>query len=148
MNTRSRNYLKTQVETASKPQLLIMLFDGAIRFTERAKCELESNNYEGSHASFVRAQRIMVELISALDESQIPDDLYRNLTGLYGFVYRSLVSANIERSSAPAGEALQILRHLRETWTLAVEKMDPEVRRQVVAGTVVAGRHQSLSVQG
>lgn len=148
MNPLSRNYLKTQVETASKPQLLIMLFDGAIRFTDRARVEIEARQFESSFNLLVRAQRIMVELMSALDAKQVPPDLHRNLTSLYAFVYRRLVAANIERSVAPCDEALQILRHLRETWLLAIEKMDPEVRKQSVSGTVATGEPRSLSVRG
>ncbi len=148
MNPLSRNYLKTQVETASRPQLLIMLFDGAIRFTDRARADIEARQFESSYNMLVRAQRIMIELMSALDAKQVPPDLHRNLTSLYAFVYRRLVAANIERNVGPADEALQILRHLRETWILAIEKMDPEVRKQVAQTGAATGEPRSLSVRG
>ncbi|MBI4614413.1 MAG: flagellar export chaperone FliS [Planctomycetes bacterium] len=148
MKALSKNYLKTQIETASKPQLLLLLFDGAIRFAERAKSDLAEKNFEGSYNGLVRAQRIVVELLSALDATKIPPELYKNLTGLYAFVYRRLVAANMERRAESIDEAVSILRHLRETWVQAIEKMDPETKKSLSRETAPPMEARSLSVRG
>lgn len=148
MKNLSKNYIRTQIETASKPQLLIMLFDGAIRFVEQARAALVANSLDESHNVLVRSQRIVLELVAALDRSRIEPDLYRNLTSLYMFVYRRLVSANMERRADHAEEALSLLRHLRETWTMAIEKMDPETKREISLRSTTIAEPQSLSVRG
>ncbi|MDQ7780373.1 MAG: flagellar export chaperone FliS, partial [Planctomycetota bacterium] len=74
------------MRTATKEQLLLMLFDGAIRFTDQARPKMEKKDLEGTHVLLVKAQRITLELISALDKS-IGAEIYNNLTGLYTFVY-------------------------------------------------------------
>ena len=148
MKALSKNYLRTQVETATAPQLLIMLFDGAVRFAEKGKVDLEAQSYEASYEALVRAQRIVVELTGALDREVLSDDLHANLSGLYGFIYRRLVEGNVNRSVEPVEEALKILRHVRETWLLAIEKMDPALRKDLAAKASGATEHRALSVHG
>jgi flagellar protein FliS len=119
----SKKYLEMRVNTASKEQLLLMLFDGAIRFTEQARQKLDENEIEPAHNFLLKAQRIMVELMSSLDRG-IGDDLYNNLIGLYNFVYFRLVNANLQHNTTAIDEALTILGSLRETWGSAVEKLN------------------------
>ena len=121
----SGGYLETKVFTASREQLLLMLFDGAIAFSEQAKVKIEEKDIEGSYHLLLRAQRILLELVSALDR-KIGEDLYRNLVGLYLFCYRKLVEANIKKDLALVDDALRILSHLRDTWREAVAKAREE----------------------
>jgi flagellin-specific chaperone FliS len=78
----------------------------------------------------------------------LTEELHANLSGLYGFIYRRLVEGNVKRSIEPVGEALKILRHLRETWLQAVEKMDPAMRKDLAARASSATEHHALSVHG
>lgn len=121
----SKKYLEMRVNTASKEQLLLMLFDGATRFAEQARQKLDEKDIEPAHTLLLKAQRIMVELMSSLDRG-IGDDLYNNLIGLYNFVYFRLVNANLQHDAAAIDEALTILGSLRETWGTAVEKLNEE----------------------
>ncbi|MBI3098322.1 MAG: flagellar export chaperone FliS [Planctomycetes bacterium] len=121
----AKNYFETQVRTASKEQLLLMLFDGAIRFAEQGKERMLARDTEGQHKGLVRAQRIMMELLSALDPS-IGEELHGNLAGLYNFVYFRLVQANLKRDPVLIDEALKILANLRETWGEAVVRARQE----------------------
>jgi flagellar protein FliS len=121
----ARKYFVNQVKTASREQLLLMLFDGAIRFSTQAKEKIESNDVEGSHNLLIRSQRIMAELMSALDNS-IGEQIYNNLISLYSFVYMRLVRANMNQDTVMIDEALKILAILRETWGDAVEKAKQE----------------------
>lgn len=122
----AKKYLKTQILTAPPEQLLIMLFDGAIRFCEQAKERIDERNIEESHNLLMRAQRIMLELVSSLKKDGISEELYNNLCGLYLFVYRRLIHANIKKDKTAIDEALRILSSLRETWAQAIEIMHKE----------------------
>jgi flagellar secretion chaperone FliS len=118
----AQNYLKTKVFTATPEQLQLMLYDGAIRFTEQARIALEKKDYEGSYNGISRAQRIIAELTSSLKHDVAPD-LCKQLAALYNFVYRRLVEANIDHQLPPLDDALGILRYQRETWVMLLDKL-------------------------
>jgi flagellar protein FliS len=121
-NHAAQNYLKTKVLTATPEQLQLMLYDGAITFSEQARTALVAKNYEQSFNGISRAQRIIAELTSSLKHELAPD-LCGKLAALYNFVYRKLVEANIEHKLASLDEALSILRYQRETWVLLLEQL-------------------------
>ena len=120
-----RQYLENQIRTAPREQLLLLLFDGAIRFSEQARLKLDGREIEEGLRLLVRAQHIVLEVMNGLDRG-VGDELYRNLVGLYGFVYGRLVRAGTAVDPAPIDEALVILRRLRETWGDAVMHMRQE----------------------
>lgn len=121
----ARRYLENQILSAPREQLLLMLFDGAIRFCEQSRSTLAEKRIEEGVQLLIRAQHIMLEVTNALDR-KVGDEMYRNLTGLYGFVYLRLVRAAVEMNPAAIDEALVVLRRLREMWGEAVEQMRRE----------------------
>ena len=118
-------YLKVKIQTAKPTELLLLLFDGALRFTAQAKRHMEARELDRKNELFLRAQAIILELIQALDP-KIGDELYRKLIELYRFCYDRLLRANLEDDPRAADEATKILEHLRETWQLAVDKFQEE----------------------
>jgi flagellar protein FliS len=121
-NNAADNYLRTKVLTATPEQLQMMLYDGAIRFTEQAKAALEEKNFEKSFDLLTRAQKIVLELQCGLKHKVAPD-LCDKLAALYNFVHRRLVEANVKHETPLLDEALQILRYQRETWALLLQKL-------------------------
>ena len=93
----AQSYLRTKVLTATPEQLQLMLFDGAIRFSEQAKLALEKKNFDQSYNLLMRAQKIVQELQGAL-KPEVAPELCNNLAALYSFVYRRLVDANLHRN--------------------------------------------------
>ncbi len=116
---KAQEYLEVQVRTATPDHLLLMLLDGAVRFAEGAREKLARGDREGKHELLVKTQNIVLELIQTLNPA-IGEKVYGGLTGLYRFIYRRLVEANIEESAQKLEEALKILLNLRETWRQAV----------------------------
>lgn len=121
-NQFAQNYLRTKVLTATPEQLQLMLYDGAIRFSEQAKVALTEKKYDQSYDLLSRTQKIIAELISSLKPDVAPD-LCGKLSGLYNFVYRKLVEANVDHKIDALDEALSILRYQRETWALLLDKL-------------------------
>lgn len=115
-------YIDTQIKTASREQLLIMLFDGAVRFAHQAKSAIEVRNIEQVSVNCLKVQNIMTELMSSLDKDLISDELYRNLMSLYAFVHKRMVSANLDRNPAHIDEAVTILHQLRGVWQEAIAR--------------------------
>lgn len=146
---RARQYLESRIKTATKEELLILLFDGAVRFSEQAKIKIDEKDVEGSCQLLIKAQRIMVELICSLQKEIIGEDVYANLVKLYNFVYFRLIKANITKEKALIDEALSILVHLRETWAMAVdqEKMKKFPEAALVA-KADAERRNPINIEG
>jgi len=120
-----KQYLRTQIQTASKEQLVLMLFDGAIRFCEQGKKALESEDIEAAHVALTRAQEVVMELLYAVDREK-GGEIAENLVRLYSYSLLCLVEANMRRDKAKAIEVQTIMRELREGWAGAIEKVKAE----------------------
>ncbi|MDW7651578.1 MAG: flagellar export chaperone FliS [Bacillota bacterium] len=113
-----QTYRQTQVETVSPQQLVIMLYNGAIKFLKLAQSGLEENNIEKSHTNNIKAQDIIFELMSALDFSQ--GDVAGSLFQLYDYMRRRLVEANLKKEKESLTEVEAMLTELRDTWMQAL----------------------------
>ncbi|MBN1845280.1 MAG: flagellar export chaperone FliS [Sedimentisphaerales bacterium] len=133
-NATPNEYLKTKVLTASPEQLQLMLYDGAIRFCEQARCAIEQGEIEGSYNLITRAENIIMELTKSMRDEVAPETC-DNMRRLYLYCYEQLVEANTRKDVAPLENALRILRHLRQTWELLMEK----IRREQAAGRDSSG---------
>jgi flagellar protein FliS len=114
-------YLETAVETASPARLIVMLYDGAIRFINEAAYAMQQRDYETQNTKLQRAQKILAELISSLDFNK-GGEIAENLFRLYTYMYNQLVEANINDSRDRLEHVVHLLSELREAWdTIATE---------------------------
>ncbi len=118
-------YLKNQIETSSPEQILILLYDGAIKFLNQAKIGIQNKDIELTHNNLIKAQNIISELRDTLD-MEIGGELANNLFALYNYFNRRLVQANIKKEIEPVDEVLEHLRGLRDTWKQAIIKKREE----------------------
>jgi flagellar protein FliS len=118
----AQNYLRTKVLTATPEQVQLMLFDGAIRYAEQARPMLEQKKFEQSHTLLTRAQKIVNHLLGSLKRDVAPE-LCTNLAGIYTYVHRKLVEADIKHNVAAIGEAIELLRYQRETWVMLLQQL-------------------------
>jgi flagellar protein FliS len=121
----NQEYLKTKVMTASPEMLTLMLWDGAIRFSEQGKEAIQKKDIEGSYKALLRAQRIVMELNGGL-RHEVDPELCGKLAALYNFIYRRLVDANLTKNPQLVDDALAIMRHQRETWVMLMDKLTKE----------------------
>lgn len=119
MNQYVKQYQKTTVETASNEKILIMLYDGAIQFLNKAKIALNEKNWEQSHNNLMGAQKIIEEFINTIDKEPNPE-LAQNLISLYEYFIARLVQANMKHEIAPIDEVLKFLKELKATWEEAI----------------------------
>lgn len=111
-------YLQSKVMTASPEELVLMLYDGAIRFMNQAVVHLEAGNKPSAHESSIRAQAIVAELMGGLN---MDIELSRNLMSLYDYLQYVMVGANIDKDVDKSRHAIELLRELRETWQEAMK---------------------------
>ncbi len=121
MRATAQRYLESQILTASPEQLVVILYDGAIRFCRRAEDAFTQSRSDEAGELLIRAQRVVLELVCALRPESNPD-IVKNLGGLYAFVYEQLVWANVERDVKRIRDAVSVLETLREGWSGAIEK--------------------------
>lgn len=126
-DTNPNPYLKTKVLTASPEELRLMLFDGAIRFAEKARAGLEKKDYEAVYEGVTRCQNILMELMNALRPDQDPE-LCNRLSGLYTFMFTELMMASHERDVKRVENVIRLLQYERETWQMVIDKLREENR--------------------
>jgi len=108
-----QKYQQAQAQTASKPKLLIMLYDGAIRFVKAGIDGITTKNVEMANNNLCKAQAIVHELVSSLNfDYPISNELVR----VYEYMLNRLIEANVKKSVEPAEEVLEYLNDLREAW--------------------------------
>lgn len=122
MQLQQRNkYLETTVQTASPAQLLIMLYDGAIRFCRSAIEAIHDNRVEEANTNIQKVQNIISEFIITLDRtSPMADQLLK----LYEYYKLRLTEANIRKDAAPAEEVLGYLLEMKEAWFQAARQLN------------------------
>jgi flagellar protein FliS len=108
-------YQNTSVTTQSKGRLIVLLYDGAIKFMKLAISELEANNYEAKGRYIGRAQDIINELIAVLD-MEAGGEIATNLRSLYCFINKRLAEANTKRDPQMIREVISLMEELNQSW--------------------------------
>jgi flagellar protein FliS len=118
-----QKYQQAQAQTASKPKLLIMLYDGAIRFTRAGADGILDKDFGKANYNLCKSQAIIHELISALNfDYPIAQDLLR----IYEYMLHCLIESNIHKDVSKAREVEEHLTELREAW-VEVSKLPSSV---------------------
>ena len=103
------------------PNVLLLLYDGAIRFVRLAREQIEAGNTSAKEVSLSKAYAIISEFINSLDREQAPE-LCENLTRIYEFMLTKLTEANTNMDTEPLDLVLRYLTDMRTTWSEAIEQ--------------------------
>ncbi|MBF0429339.1 MAG: flagellar export chaperone FliS [Magnetococcales bacterium] len=137
-----RSYKTSRANTASREDLLILLYEGAIRFLERSISEMEAKNLAEHKMYLRRGLAIISELQNTLDFEK-GEDLAVQLFELYGFMINRLTQANITQDLSHIRIVISNMNTLLEGWREAVRQVkqiqdnaaaDPDVNRRLVGG--------------
>ena len=121
-----QQYQRTQTQTAPPGELIVMMYNGAIRFLTAGRQKLESRDIPGANASLLRAQDIVLELMVSVDVAVGP--VARNLYDLYEFMHRHLIQANVKKDVQMVDEVIGLLRELLAAWEQAIKADRPGLR--------------------
>jgi flagellar protein FliS len=108
-------YQETSIATESKGRLVVMLYDGAIKFMRLAIKELEAKDYEAKGRYIDRAQDIINELNAVLD-MESGGEIAANLRKLYVFMSKRLSEANVQRDPQMIREVISLMEELNKGW--------------------------------
>jgi flagellar protein FliS len=115
------NYRTITTQTAGPGDLLLQLYQAAIKNVGQARLAIESCNVPAAHKHIVRAQEILLELQRTLDHER-GGDLAPRLDALYGFMRGRLFDANMRKDIEPLDEVQSLLRQLLAAWQVAVRQ--------------------------
>ena len=110
-----QQYRATKVETAGSVDLVVMLYQGAVRFIRLGIEAMERDDPKTAHTNLVRAQDIVVELLGSLNR-EAGGEIATQLASVYDYCFRRLVTANVKKDPDPAREVIGILRDLGTAW--------------------------------
>lgn len=114
-----QSYKKVSTHTAPPGQLVLMLYDGALRFLERALLAFENDDplefNQTINNNLLRAQSILHELNQSLDLQQ-GGELAMTLRRLYDYMDRRLTESNLKKVPDGITETIQRLTVLRNAW--------------------------------
>lgn len=106
-------YKQNSVNMASSQQLLLMLLDGAVKYTKIAKMAILNKDIQRAHKELVRVQDIFLELMITMDKNtKYMEDLYN----IYDFIKNELVKANIKKDITIIDNTLPLIEEIRDMW--------------------------------
>ena len=109
---------ETKIFTATKEELTLMLYDGALKFCNQAIIACEAKDIMKTHESIIRVQDIIREFQITLDRNY---DVAKYFDSMYDYIYRRLIDANISKDVEILKEIREFLRELRDTWKEAMK---------------------------
>ncbi len=111
----TEQYQRAQVESASPTRLVVLLYDGAIRFCRLAQEAMRKRDLETQNTNLVRAQRIVGELLASLNRGA-GGEVATNLSNIYGHILEELVQANLYDKPEKLDHVLALLTEMRASW--------------------------------
>jgi len=121
MYKRSNMYQEIAVQTSSPTKLVVMLYEGAIRFLGQSVTAIRSNDIEGKRQSIDRAMAVIQHLQSTLDRDQ-GGDVAAKLDNLYIYITSKIMEGSTKLQTAPIEEAIKLLNVLLSGWEEIVNK--------------------------
>ena len=106
-----------RVYSASKNELTLMLYEGALKFANQALTSLDKKDYVKVNELLQRTQDIVREFQLTLKDDY---DVSKDLRALYDYILRLLIDANVKKDRASLEEARDMLRDFRDMWKEAM----------------------------
>ncbi|MCK5644870.1 MAG: flagellar export chaperone FliS [Gammaproteobacteria bacterium] len=108
-------YQENTVTTQNKGTLVVMLYDGAIKYLKQAVRAIQIGDAETKGIFIAKALDIIFELNSVLD-MEAGGQITKNLRSLYNFISRQLSQANISHDEKVIQQVISILEELNQGW--------------------------------
>ncbi|MCB1156629.1 MAG: flagellar export chaperone FliS [Leptospiraceae bacterium] len=114
-------YKSNEVSTQSPAKLIVMLYDGAIRFLKTASDNMNYKNFDVVNNNINRAHDIVDELISSLNVEE-GGEVAQNLLSLYIYINKRIIEANVNKDREIISEVIHILGELKTAWEEILRK--------------------------
>ncbi|MFN3604929.1 MAG: flagellar export chaperone FliS [Leptonema sp. (in: bacteria)] len=126
MNPTNKNYFDaykdTEIQTADQGKLILMLYDGAIRFLNIAIDNMDFRKYDIVNHNIIRAQDIITELMLSLNMDE-GGEIAKNLFNIYAYIKKRLLEGNVKKDAEILKEIIKHLKNLRSAWEEAIKRV-------------------------
>lgn len=113
-------YANNKVMTASKGELTLMLYDGAIKFCNLAITAIEERDIQSAHTNILKVERIIEEFQATLNYKY---PVAQDFNNVYKYLHDQLMQANFKKDkSILEKNVLPHLRTMRDTWKEVMSK--------------------------
>ena len=113
-------YRDSAVLTATPEQLVVMLYDGAVRFLRQAEAAMREGAWLHSYEKLGRGEAIIDELLATLNMDT--GEIAERLQAIYVFCKRTLIEARIQKDAEKVNHVVALLTNLREAWAKLAEQ--------------------------
>jgi flagellar protein FliS len=113
-------YRDSAVLTASPEQLVVMLYDGTVRFLRQAEIAMGEGAWLHAFEKLGRGEAIIDELLATLNLDT--GEIAERLQAIYVFSKKTLIEARIQRNAEKIGQVIALLGNLREAWAVLAEQ--------------------------
>jgi len=114
-NKALNSYNQMNVNIDRPEKLVLMLYEGALRFANFAKKAINEGNIEDKVKYIIKTSNIFIELLNSLDFEKGGDIAYY-LNGLYAYQLELLAKANLENEPKYLDDVIRVLKGLIEAW--------------------------------
>ena len=143
-------YQKAAVSTLDQKKMIVLLYDGAVKFLSIAVNKMNAGETYDAHTNLIRGKSIVAELLASLDMDR-GGEIAVNLQRLYAYMFNTLIDANLERDVARIQEVVELLKQLREAWKVVESPKqgeEPAQRSQGATAQPGGSRIPKINVKG
>ena len=112
-------YNNSKIKTAKQAELTLLLYEGAIKFTNIAIVAMEKNDVQKAHDNIMKTEKIIEEFQATLDHKY---PVAKDFEAVYSYLLKRLFDANIRKDPEILEEVLRHLRTMRDTWKEVMAK--------------------------
>lgn len=135
-NKSNQAYKKAAVTTKDQGTLILMLYDGTIRYLKIASNKVRKQDLEGAHNAIAKAKAIISELMTSLNTDQ-SGRVGASLKSLYVYMFNRLIDANIQKNASYIDEVCELMEELRDGWRAVINQ-----KKQVAKGAQFNNRSE------
>ena len=121
MQSAARAYFQTKVNTTTQEEVVILLFEAAIKFLQQAKKKIEEKNYAEKGILISKALDIISELDGSLN-TEGGGEIATNLHNLYYYCQTRLLIANLKLDRGIIDEVIEILKKIGSAFAEIIQK--------------------------
>ena len=114
-------YRHNRITCATPGEVLIAMYDGAIRFVEQGRQAITQNDASAKGQALDGAIAILNQLSHTMNDAYAPE-LCGNLRSLYGYYVKRVLQSSASMQTEPLDEVIEHLQNLRTTWVEAVQR--------------------------
>ncbi len=118
-------YKQTSITTASRGQVIVLLYEGCIKFLKKAATAIQEKKIADKGIYIGKAQDIINELNNSLNH-ELGGDISRELEKLYNYMFEQTTEANLNSDVKPLEVSIKLLETLLDGWRVAVTKSPQE----------------------